>query len=150
MKNQIKTIETLQQLINNNKIYVAPSVKKDVDGIVHMTSTLKRNEEKYEKLLDSHIKTIEIYRKQVLSGNLKRAELDDEMREISNLHYNIDRVNMAIHFEANQIQAFFKSVIWECNSLGLDIDEDIMNTYQVDNNIMFSSYEDMKFTNENQ
>ena len=116
MKNKIKTIETLQQLINNNKIYVAPSVKRDVDGIVHMTSTLKRNEEKYEKLLDSHIKTIEIYRKQVLSGNLKRAELDDEMREISNLHYNIDRVNMAIHFEANQIQAFFKSVIWECNS----------------------------------
>ena len=147
MKNQIKTIETLQQLINNNKIDVAPSVKRDVDGIVHMTSTLKRNEEKYEKLLDSHIKTIEIYRKQVLSGNLKRAELDDEMREISNLHYNIDRVNMAIHLEANKIQAFFKSVIWECNSLGLDIDEDIINTYQVDNNIMFSSYEDMKFTN---
>tara|TARA_R110001592_G_scaffold341933_1_gene631354 strand:+ start:1381 stop:1833 length:453 start_codon:yes stop_codon:yes gene_type:complete len=150
MKNQIKTIETLQKLINNNKIYVSPSVKRDVDGIVHMTSTLKRNEEKYEKLIDSHIKTIEIYKKQVLSGNLKRAKLDDEMREISNLHYNIDRVNMAIHFEANQIQSLFKSVIWECNNLDIDIDEDIMNTYQVDNNIMFSSYEDMKFTNKNQ
>mgnify|MGYP000214992218 FL=1 len=150
MKNQIKTIETLQQLIKDDKIDVSPSVKMDVDGIVHMTSTLKRNEEKYEKLLDSHMKAIEIYKKQVLSGNLKRAKLDDEMREISNLHYNIDRVNMAIHFEANQIQSLFKSVIWECHHLDIDIDEDIMNTYQVDNNIMFSSYEDMKFTNENQ
>ena len=120
MKNQIKTIETLQQLINNNKIDV------------------------------SHIKTIEIYKKQVLSGNLKRAKLDGKMREISNLHFNIDRVNMAIHFEANQIQSLFNSVIWECNNLDIDIDEDIMNTYQVDNNIMFSSYEDMKFTNKNQ
>lgn len=150
MKNQIKTIETLQQLIKDDKIDVSPSVKMDVDGIVHMTSTLKRNEEKYEKLLDSHMKSIEIYKKQVLSGNLKRAKLDGKMREISNLHFNIDRVNMAIHFEANQIQSLFKSVICECNNLDIDIDEDIMNTYQVDNNIMFSSYEDMKFTNENQ
>jgi hypothetical protein len=140
MKNQIKTIEELNQKINNDQIDVSPSMKEEIKAIMHYTLTIGKNLAKREELLHSHLKNIDQYKQDLLQNKISGSKLDKQVMNICNMHNKVDKVKRAIAFEMCNVQDSFDKILQMADTNHIEFSDRLVAEYQIKNQFTFISF----------